>query len=1093
MTLTPDRMFRRRALLFSGLVAGVMVLGLAACVHSAVPGMPLGETPGISGNPPVPYARPGQTLPMQAVRDLVFETREGSMLSLDLSPDGKTLVFDMLGDLYMLPVDGGRARRVTSGMAMDSQPVWSPDGKDVLFVSDRSGAENLWLMDAAGENLRQISLYDGNPVFVSPEWAPDGQSIVVTRFWADRNAYELWRFRPVPGNMGEVLRSTRAPGATESDISSLGARFSPDGKAIYMASLSGADPLFNDISPWSIVRKDVATGAEDVILPAGKDGPSTVPRFRPAVTPDGMSLVYGERRGGVTRLMVAPVDGGEAREIGEIDPDAVLAALTNDAISRFDFTPDGRGVLINREGRIDILPLDGGEVAAVPFTAEIRQALGPLGRHQAVIEEGPLRARLIQAPDLSPDGRRIAFSSLGEIYVQPVEAGAAPVRLRADGVSGYHPAWSPDGRQIASVSWNREEGGAIWISSVEGGEHQRADDGSAFYTHPVFTPAGDALIAVRSPTTGRLETYKEYGQWREAELVRIPLDGSGVQVLASGEIGGQPHFSGTPGEVLFNSDAGIEAVSLEGGARRVVTQALGPAWYFRENAQAADDLRVSPDGEWAIAQITQQLYLYRPGDLPGTDAYLSAPETGAIRLTDVGADYFGWSADGKTLYWSVGSTFRSVALEDIAPARADAERRAVSTDVAVMLPRDQPAGRVLLTGAHVITMADDEDPAAIARNSDILIEGNRIARIAPAGEIAADGETETVDLAGAYVIPGLIDAHYHVADIRRDVLDRHVWGLQANLAFGITTLFDPSSLTIDMLAYQDLIEAGEILGSRLFTTGPAVYDYNDFRTKDQVRSVLTRYKDHYRVSNLKQYRVGNRRVRQWFAEVANELGLTATTEGALSYKFGLTAILDGFSGVEHGIPPMAQYKDFTELYARSGTTSTLTLMITHGGLPADKVFIQRNNAFEDQKYADFVPSWFRETRFRHTAVHPMCDYTFGAVGSNALKLHRAGGIVGMGAHGDIPGLGTQWELQAHVDSGWAPEEALWAATMGSAITIARDESLGSLEAGKLADLVVLEENPITDIRNTQAIRYVMKNGRLYEAGTLTETDATRRH
>ena len=167
-----------------------------------------------------------------------------------------------------------------------------------------------------------------------------------------------------------------------------------------------------------------------------------------------------------------------------------------------------------------------------------------------------------------------------------------------------------------------------------------------------------------------------------------------------------------------------------------------------------------------------------------------------------------------------------------------------------------------------------------------------------------------MDVSGKYIIPGLIDAHYHVADIRRDVLDMDAWGLKTGLAFGVTTLFDPSSLTIDMFAYQDLVEAGAVTGSRLFTTGPAIFDYYDFRSKAEVEAVLHRYRDHYRVANLKQYRSGNRRVRQWVSQAAHDLGMTVTTEGALSYKLALSQILDGYSGVEHGVPPIADLADW---------------------------------------------------------------------------------------------------------------------------------------------------------------------------------------
>jgi len=267
--------------------------------------------------------------------------------------------------------------------------------------------------------------------------------------------------------------------------------------------------------------------------------------------------------------------------------------------------------------------------------------------------------------------------------------------------------------------------------------------------------------------------------------------------------------------------------------------------------------------------------------VPGEAFNLSNPAGMHVQLTDIGADYFGWGEDGREIYWSLGATLRRVRLKDIAFEKGNAETAATRVDIAVMAERDVPKDRVLLSGANVVTMSDRSAPDTLLRNFDILIKNGRIARIAPAGEIDFANDVPIVDVSGAYIIPGLIDAHYHVADIRRDVLDFDVWGLKANLAFGVTTLFDPSSLSIDMLTYQDLIETGDVVGSRLFTTGPAIFDFNDFRSKDEVAAVLSRYRDYYRVSNLKQYRTGNRRVRQWVAEAADELGLSATTEGAL--------------------------------------------------------------------------------------------------------------------------------------------------------------------------------------------------------------------
>ena len=1079
------------------LIAAACLL-LSACVQTSqqtadVVAPPVsGETPGITGKMPTPVAQPGQSLPMEPERWIRFQTSEGSPLSLDVSPDGNRIVFDLLGDIYDLPYEGGEARRLSSGTALDAQPVYSPDGTSVLFLSDRSGAENLWLMDADGRNPRQISYYDDNPAFTSPEWAPDGKSILVSRYWADRNAYELWRFHPVAGDMGEVLRSSVVDPASEHPANSLGARFSPDGRAIYLSSLTG-DASFDEVPRWEISKLDPLTGTVETILPAPELKGMVLARFRPALSPDGDQLVFAERRGASARLNSLDLATGEIAELTSLDPDSLLAALTSDAVPRFDFSADGQEIVLNRAGGLYRVPLLGGEPQAIPFTADVEQGLGPLVRHQAEFEEGPVRARLIQAPDEAPDGTRAAFSALGHLYTQPLAEGSAPVRLRTDGITGYHPNWSPDGKEIASVSWTSQAGGDVWISSADGSSHRKVSAEAAFYTHPVFAPDGKGLVVMRSSAQKRRETYMEFGQLRDAELVYLPLDGSTPRVLTSGRIGGTPHFGANPSEVLFNSDKGVEAVSLAGGDRRLATQAVGPGWYFSEGSAAVDDLRVSPDGQWALAQIDHQLHLYRIGNDAAASFDLSVPDGPHTQLTESGADYFGWSDTGDAVFWTTGSTYYRIELEDIVFERGSAERTAAQTGLPVTTSRDTPQGRLVIKGANVIAMTDRKAPGSILENHDILIEGNRIRQIAPSGTLENARGAVVVDVSGKYVIPGLIDAHYHVADIRRDVLDLDAWGLQTGLAFGVTTLFDPSSLSIDMLAYQDLVEGGDITGSRLFTTGPAIFDYYDFRTKDEVSAVLKRYRDNYRLSNLKQYRTGNRRVRQWVAQAADELGMTVTTEGALSYKLALSQILDGFSGVEHGVPPIAQYKDFLELYTKSGTSSTLTLMITHGGIPAEKVFISRSDPFADSKYASFVPEWFRTSRFLNPVVHQMCQYAYPTVAANAARMHRAGGTVGVGAHGDIPGYGTHWEMQAYVEGGWTPAETLWAATMGSAVTIGRDENLGSLEAGKLADLVILDENPLEDISNTLAIRYVLKNGRLYDDETLQEHPATSVH
>ncbi|MEM5516266.1 amidohydrolase family protein [Henriciella sp. AS95] len=1079
------------------LLGAALFCAAPSCVQDPVSSAPPTETsssnaipptPGVSGKPPTATAQPGQSLPLQAERSVSFETDEGTNLSIDVSPSGNHIVFDMLGDIYLLPVEGGEAQALTHGLALDTQPVFSPDGRSILFLSDRSGAENLWRMKSDGRGITQISFYDDNPIWVSPEWSPDGKHILVSRFWSDRNAYELWEFNAAEPNMGHVVRSTGDANDADDATSSLGALYSPDGDTIYLASLAHESPAFDRLSLWQVIAFNTADETERQLA-----GSKAQPAFRPRLSPDASHLAYAERRANRTFLVYLDLTSGETSTLGELDPDSLQASQWHDAVPRYDFTPDGKWVIANVRGGLKLFSTAGAPSRNISFSAQVDVPLGRLARTEIPLEDGPVHARLLMSPDLSPNGDQIAFSALGDVYVADAAENATPRRLSTTVQSTYHPSWSPDDTSIAFVSWTKQAGGQIWAAKADGSALRQITEDSAFYTHPVFTPDGSAIIAVRSSREARSKTYMEFGQLRDADLIYIPLDGSSESVILSGRIGGTPHFGPDTSKVFINSDEGVEAVSLSNGMRTVVTQSKGPNWYFAEGPAAADDIRVSPDGEWALAQITQQLHLYRLPEEKGSTVDLTSSDTPHIRLTDIGADYFGWSDDGNGVYWTVGSTLHRLSLKDVAfdtPSQgrmvpieqtyADAVRFDVSA------PRALLGRSILLTGATLIPMDNRAEPERIITNADILLKDGKIASVGPAGSVEADASIPRVDLAGHYIIPGLIDAHYHVGDIRRDVLQPDATGLKTNFAYGITTLFDPSTLTIDMLTYQDFIDSGKTLGSRLFSTGPAIFDFNDFRSKAEVDAVLKRYRDYYRIKNLKQYRVGNRRVRQWLAQSAAELGMTPTTEGALSFKLGLTHIFDGYSGNEHALPPPALYNDIAQLFAQSGTSSTLTLMITHGGTPADESFIARRNPVANEKYARFTPRWFIEREFASATKYSPDRFLYKTIANSAHKIFEAGGLVGVGAHGDIPGLGTIWEIEAYVEGGWSPAEALWAATMGSAGAIARQESLGSLTPGKAADLVVLPRNPIDDIRAIEDPIFVMKNGHLYDAATLQE-------
>jgi Tol biopolymer transport system component len=1044
----------------------VLLAGAVACTYAMA-----ADPPGAA-----PATSPEAGLPLVPTRAVRFETSEGTWLSVDVAPDGREFVFDLLGDLYRLDAAGGRAEPLTRGMAFDSQPAWSPDGRWLAFLSDRSGAENVWVMRADGSGAHRVSANDGPNEFVSPEWSSDGRAIFVSLYRADRNAIELWRYELAGGEPVELSeRGTNALGATPS----------PDGRHLYYAVRNG--PAFADdvtLPLWSIERRDLASGRTDAVVS------NIGSAMRPAVSPDGRTLAYAVRQDGQTGLRLRDLATGADRLlVYPVQRDVQEAVPTRDLLPGYSFTPDSRAIVLTRGGRFERVPLDGGPPQAVPFAATVDLPLGPLLRQSLRQETGPVRARLAEQPRLSPDGRRVAFTALGRVYLADLEHGAGPRQLNDDGAPQFHANWSPDGRSIAYVTWTLEEAGAIWVADAASGRARRlTHDDAFFYSDVAFAPGGRSVYALRSSAQERRDTLQEPlwtgrtgGFLRPAELVEVTLADATARVVASGPMDGAPQFTGEPDRVYVHSDAGLEAIARDGTWRRVVLDVVGPGYYFSEQPAQASDISVSPDGRSALVLFSQQLYLVSvagAAEAPTID--LSRADVRAIRLSTVGADFGTWADGGRTIAWSLGSTLHRLPVAAIHAGAGVVEAHpsivaaTARTALPVEVPRAAPTRNWVLRGATVVTMRGDE----VLRDADLVVAGDRIAAIGPRGGVPVPAGAEIVDASGRYVIPGLVDAHHHAGGIRRSVLQYDDWGLRATLAWGVTTVFDPSSLSIDMFDYADLIDAGRVIGPRLFTTGIAMFSYNRLRSLDDARNLVRRHVEYYRSRNLKQYRIGSRRDRQWIAIAAGEQGAMPTAEGAVDMKLGLTHVLDGFAGNEHAFGVFPLYRDVVELMARSGTSSVLTLAISHGGPPAGHDFAARQAALTDPAVARLYPANARERLFaRLPWVNPR-DYVYGSMAAGAAAIQRAGGVVGIGAHGNYPGIGTHWEMEAHAAGGMTPHEVLRAATLGSATVIGRAADLGSLEPGKLADFVVLDADPLADIANAARIAWVVKGGAL---------------
>ncbi|HEY0682369.1 MAG TPA: amidohydrolase family protein [Steroidobacter sp.] len=1086
--------------------AGVLGLGLAlfAAVAGAhedemlfptlAQGVP--SEAGFASNLIRPKQPAGQTLPLQTTRQIKFDTDEGTWLSIDIAPNDKRLVFDLLGDIYTLDAAGGKATAITRGLGFDTQPTYSPDGAWIAFVSDRSGAENVWIVRPDGSDARQISLGGDDSVLVSPAWSADGKSIYVSRFLWSADSYQLWRYDL--DSVETLIAPIKAPGQPrDRGNSSLGAVASPDGKYLYFARRQGISED-HKVNEWSIVRREIETGVEKTLIPAATArGRSPGAYFRPALSPDGRLLAYATRFEGQTGLRLRNLETHEDRWLAlPIEHDQIHAQSWQDLAPGYAFTRDGRAVVVSRNGKLERVPIDGSAGAAIPFIAPVDMQLGPLTRVAVKQETGPVRARLIQTPEQSPNGKHVAFSSLGHLYVMPLKSGAMPTRLTASDKPEFHPSWSPDGTRIVFVTWSAKDAGQVWIAPAHGGAPRQISDVAGYYSHPIFTRDGKSVLAVRSDNSARLHTSMEFGQHvRDAALVSMQVDGGGpVKVIATGTFGGKPHFSADSNLVYVRQAAGLSSIDLVSGEIKPAVNVQGPNWYFAESLAQVDDSRLSPDGKWVLAIIAQQAHVVA-APAPGQVVDLLNPEREHRRITDVGADFIEWADGGNTVTWSVGSTFFRRPLADIklnaanSPNwSADAPKRGVDSFRAIVeVPRDDPRGSLILRGARVITMRDAE----VIDDADVLIRDGKIAGVGPRGSLKPPADAAIREVTGKTIVPGFIDIHDHVADIRRDVIAMESWGLRARLAYGITTAFDPSTLSIDMFAYQDLVDAGILVGSRVPSTGTAMFSFNRLASIDEARALLTRYRDHYRTRNVKQYLIGNRMQRQWLVQAASELGVMPTTEGSLALKLDLSQIMDGYAGSEHALPTPL-YNDVIQFVARSGTSYDATLQIKNGGPGAQDNFVIRDQLFTNQKYRRFRPYYIASQQVLSREWTEPSTLLYPRIGGDVARIQRAGGVTAMGSHGELQGPGFHWEMEAHVQGGMTPLEALHAGTLGGARAIGRAAEFGSIEPGKFADLVVLNTDPREDIRRSRDIALVMKNGRLYDANTLDELWPRRR-